>query len=338
MYKRNILIAGGMGFIGTAMVKRFVKKDNVTIVDRLDFGISEEIKHLVDNGLVEFIEEDLAELGVIHDRIRNEEFDAIINVAALTHIPSCSLFPNFAYESNTLSVLNILNNLPQKTKLINFSTSSTYAPENIGHKEDTSDLHPIDLYGWTKKHMEDLCHVYCEKDNLQILNIRLANAAGYGETNPKLIGTIFLQMQTNNSYVELGNLTPKRDFIHIDDIAWVINQLTIVWPVKAGKVEIINLGTGHNPISVKEIFDKINSCVKNKFSIRVSEERKRVIDRQLLCVDCTKLFKIIPEYNPQSIDDWLPKLVKDPNLRINNKLQENLNKKYGSRSKKIPTY
>lgn len=338
MHKRNILIAGGMGFIGTALVKRFAKNENVTIVDRLDFGISEEINHLVDNGHVEFIEVDLADLGHIHDRIKNEEFDVIVNVAALTHIPSCSLFPSYAYESNTLSVLNILNNLPKKTKLINFSTSSTYAPEDKGHSEDTSDLHPIDLYGWTKKHMEDLCHVYCEKNDLQILNIRLANAAGYGETNPKLIGTIFLQMQSNDEYIELGNLTPKRDFIHIDDIAWAINQLTIIWPVSAGKVEIINLGTGHDPVSVQEIFNKINSCVGNKFSIKVSDERKRLVDRQLLCVDCSKLFKILPEYNPQKIDDWLPDLVKDPNLRINSKLQENINKKYGSRAKKIPSY
>ena len=168
--------------------------------------------------------------------------------------------------------------------------------------------------------------------------IRLANAAGYGETNPKLIGTIFMQMQTSEKYIELGNLTPKRDFIHINDIAWAINQLTHVWPVKSGKVEVINLGTGHDPVSVKEVFDKINLCVGNKFTIKVSEERKRVIDRQLLCLDCNKLFKILPNYKPQKIDDWLPELVKNPNLRINNKLQENLDKKYGSRSKKIPSY
>ena len=46
--KRKILIAGGMGFIGVALVKRFTKNDDVTIVDRLDFGISEELKPLID--------------------------------------------------------------------------------------------------------------------------------------------------------------------------------------------------------------------------------------------------------------------------------------------------
>ncbi len=336
--KRKILIAGGMGFIGVALVKRFTKNDDVTIVDRLDFGISEELKPLIDQGAIEFIETDLASISSIHNRINESEFDLIVNVAAVTHIPTCKIFPDFAYNSNTLSVLNILNVLPKKTKLINFSTSSTYAPEEKEHTEKKSKLEPIDFYGWTKKHMEDLCNIYAKDKKLQIINIRLANAAGFGETNPKLLGTIFMQIMNNQKKIKLGNLTPKRDFIHVDDIGWVINQLSIVWPVREGEVEVINLGTGHEPVSVSEVFTKINACFDNKFEIEVDEARKRLVDRQLLCVDSTKLFSILPKYKPKKIDDWLPDLAKKPNLRINNNLQKLLDSKYGIFSKKIPTY
>ena len=99
--KRNVLIAGGMGFIGVAMVKRFSKSSNVTIVDRLDFGISEELSPMLENNLVEFVQTDLSQITSIHNRIMNSEFDLIVNVAALTHIPTCTIFPSFAYESNT---------------------------------------------------------------------------------------------------------------------------------------------------------------------------------------------------------------------------------------------
>ena len=112
--------------------------------------------------------------------------------------------------------------LNRKTKLIHFSTSSTYAPENQRHDEKKSKLNPIDFYGWTKKHGEELTKFYAERNKLKILNIRLANAAGQGETNTKLLGTIITQLKTG--IVRLGNLTPRRDFIHIDDIAWVITE------------------------------------------------------------------------------------------------------------------
>ena len=98
---------------------------------------------MLENNLVEFVQTDLSQITSIHNRIMNSEFDLIVNVAALTHIPTCTIFPSFAYESNTLSVLNILNILPSTTKLINFSTSSTYAPEEKEHSEEKSKLYQL---------------------------------------------------------------------------------------------------------------------------------------------------------------------------------------------------
>ena len=182
--------------------------------------------------------------------------------------------------------------------------------------------------------MEDLCHVYAKMNQLQIMNIRLANAAGYGETNPKLLGTIFMQMKKSSKYIELGNLTPKRDFIHIDDIAWAINQLSIDWPVELGSVETVNLGTGYEPLSVKEIFDKINSIYKNVYEIKVTDERKRKLIASYFVLIAPNFLNLSPNYKPKRVDDWLPSLVSDPNLRINNKLQKILDSKYGNQSKK----
>ncbi len=55
-------------------------------------------------------------------------------------------------------------------------------------------------------------------------NVRLANTAGRGETNPKIIGTILQQIQSGKAVVELGNLTPKRNFVYLYDIVWVVES------------------------------------------------------------------------------------------------------------------
>lgn len=326
---RHILITGGMGFIGTAMVKHFAKIARVTVVDRLDFGISPELESLLAEKKIELVKVDLADPSPLLNRIASGEFDEIVNLAALTHIPLCEDCPEFAYSSNTIATLNILSRLPKKTKLINFSTSSTYAPDTKLHVESSSDLYPVDIYGLSKKHMEDLTHYYSKKNLLGILNIRLANAAGYGETNPKLLGTIFQQILKGNSTVELGNLTPRRDFIHIDDIAWAIDELLKIWPVTPGVVSIFNLGTGYDPVSVEEIFYKIVRYCGRKINLKSVENRKRKIERELLCVDCSKLKSVLPHYQPKTLDDWLPALVKDPGIRVSDNLEKTIEKKYG---------
>jgi UDP-glucose 4-epimerase len=314
--RRAILITGGMGFIGTAMVKRFSETDRVTVADRLDFGISEEVRNLIDGGQVELIEVDLSRPSPIYNRVADGEFDGIVNLAALTHIPLCEGHPEMAYGSNTIASLNLFASIPSRTKVVNFSTSSTYAPDTKLHVETSADLHPVDIYGLSKKHMEDLSHYYAKKNHVGMINIRLANAAGYGETNPKLLGTIFQQIHSGVDTVELGNLTPRRDFIHIDDIAWAIDQLLQVWPVVLGQVNIINLGTGHEPISVEEVFRKIAVASGRDITLKSTEERKRKIERELLCVDCTKLKTILPHYRPKKVDDWIGALANNPGIRI----------------------
>ncbi len=316
---KRILITGGMGFIGTAVVNFLSINNHITIADRLDFGVSKLIDLKKDG--IDFFEVDLAKNSKLFDDIKNGAFDAIIHLAALTHIPYCEEYPDFAYSSNVLSTINILSRLPKKCKLIVFSTSSTYAPEDKMHDEDSSDLRPIDFYGITKKHVEELMNYYSEKKELEILGIRLANAAGYGETNPKLIGTILQQLHSGQSHVELGNLTPKRDFININDIAWVLGRLLYEWPVNKSKVEYFNVATGHAPISVKDLFYKISNHFGKDIELRVEKSRIRKIDRELLYPNPAKLFRLLPDYKPMKIDDWLGDLVKNHGLRLNSNIE-----------------
>ena len=321
---KGVLVTGGMGFIGSAVTRRLARSFKVTVADRLDFGISPSVQPLVNSGQIEFIETDLADPSDIHLRIKAGEFFAIVHLAALTHIPLCEKYPDFAYRSTVISALNIASRLPAPCRFINFSTSSTYAPEEKKHVEDSSPLKPIDFYGWTKKHVEELLSYYSEKRELSVINLRLANAGGYGETNPKLIGTILQQIHSHADTVELGNLTPKRDFIHIDDIAWVVEQLMDRWPVPKGKLEIINLGTGYEPISVQEVFEEIAAAFDREIRLTSVTERRRNLDRELLCVDPTKLKRLLPDYKPKRFSEWITDVARNPGLRIQNDIERKI--------------
>jgi UDP-glucose 4-epimerase len=149
MKNKNILITGGMGFIGPTIINRLKGDNNVVVVDRLDYGLPPILKNSIDRDF-EFIKADLSETGSIHERIGSGEFDVIIHMASISLIPICENQPDFAFKSNTISPLHILKSNTEKTIFLNFSTSAVYSPASIDHDEDDH-YEPIDIYGWTKK-------------------------------------------------------------------------------------------------------------------------------------------------------------------------------------------
>tara|TARA_B100001029_G_scaffold179724_1_gene190569 strand:+ start:3781 stop:4770 length:990 start_codon:yes stop_codon:yes gene_type:complete len=316
MKGKNILITGGMGFIGPTIINRLCRNNKVTVVDRLDYGIAPILKRSVDKEF-EFIKADLSEISEIHERIESDEFEIIIHMASMSLIPVCENRPNFAYQSNTLSPLNILKRINNHAVFLNFSTSAVYSPANQNHSEDDH-YDPIDIYGWTKKHTEELACFYSKKLDFPVINIRLANAVGYGETNLKLLGEILSQIKEGNNEIKLGNLTPRRDYIHIEDIAWSLEKLIDSNYVKNGDLQSFNIGTGYDPISVKEVFDLINDSMGGELKLIEDRTRKRPPEqeRELLAIDVSKLKKVLPDYKPKRIEEWIGDLAMDPGLRI----------------------
>ena len=190
-----------MGFIGPSIINRLSSSNNLVVVDRLDYGIAPILENSIINNDIELIVSDLSELSSIHDRITDGEFDVIIHMASMSLIPVCENRPEFAYRSNTLSALNILQANRKGAVFLNFSTSAVYFPAGKAHDEN-DEYQPIDIYGWTKKHAEELARVYSKMLNFPVINIRLANAAGFGETNLKLFGEILFQIDQGNSEIK----------------------------------------------------------------------------------------------------------------------------------------
>ena len=317
MKNKNILITGGMGLVGPAVIKRLIGQNNLVVVDRLDYGIASELVKSVNKDF-EFIEQDLSEMSELHERISHGEFDSIIHMASMSLIPVCEKQPDYAFKSNTISPLNILKSNTKHSVFLNFSTSAVYSPANKTHNEDDN-YEPIDVYGWTKKHTEDLARFYAKKNNFPVINIRLANAIGYGETNLKLFGEILWQIQEGRKEIKLGNLSPKRDYISINDVAWVVENLIDSNYVEYGQVENFNVGTGYEPISVKDVFNMINKIYDGKLSLIEDNKRKRPPEkeRELLAIDISKLKKVLKKYKPLKLEEWIEDLVLNPGLRIN---------------------
>ena len=102
------------------------------------------------------------------------------------------------------------------------------------------------------------------------------------------------QVLEGKRVIKLGNLTPKRDFIHTYDMAAAVE--TLLTHVEGG-IHTYNLGRGIE-YSVTEIVDAFSKAINEKIEIEVDQTRVRKVERQHLLADVSKLKSL----------GWTPKI------------------------------
>lgn len=180
-------------------------------------------------------------------------------------------------------------------KLFFSSTAAVYAISNEPHNEALSKVKPLDIYGLTKLAGERLFNEFYLNTKIPTIICRFFNAFGPNETNPHLIPEIQSQVNSGVRKIELGNLTPKRDFIHTSDMAIAVKLL--LENFEEG-IDIFNLGQGKE-YSVTEIVTAFEEALNHKIDIVQAPERIRKVEREHLLADIAKLKKFI---------NWEPKI------------------------------
>jgi UDP-glucose 4-epimerase len=105
---KTILVTGGTGSFGNAVVNRFLSSDinEIRIFSR-DEKKQEDMRHSLRDGRVKFHIGDVREYGSIRDALRG--VDLVFHAAALKQVPSCEFYPMEAVRTNVLGAENVLN-------------------------------------------------------------------------------------------------------------------------------------------------------------------------------------------------------------------------------------
>jgi UDP-glucose 4-epimerase len=280
----KILITGGAGFIGSAVVPALLKENyDVYVLDNLSFGNREFIDipdshfSLADIRNAEEVEEIIAELNP----------EIVVHLAAIHFIPYCNQHPFEAADTNIRGTMNVLNACKKTASLKKFFFASTAAVYPISDEpvSETHVLHPLDIYGLSKLTGEYLCKKFHMESGIDTIVCRFFNAFGPNETNPHLIPEIEKQLKEGLRTIRLGNLTPKRDFIHTFDMASAFKHLL---KLEGVGYDTFNLGRGIE-YSVVEIVEAFGRQLKEEIKIEVDPARVRKVERQHLLADVSKL-------------------------------------------------
>ena len=284
---KRALVTGGCGFIGSHLLDILVERGFETLaVDILFHNNFHNIEHL--DKKVELNKADIRDaeaLGRVFARFRPHH---VYHLAAHHFIPYCNEHPVEAMQTNLIGTQNVVDAsvAAGAEKLFFASTAAVYGISESPHRE-TEMPDPLDIYGVTKAAGEKIVNFATRGSSLKVRIGRYFNAVGNRETNPHILPEIVKQLKNNPSGpLKLGNVSPKRDYIHAADLADA--SYTLVNHANDETVDTVNLGSGLE-YSVEELVELFGGALGRKIHIESDPERILKNDRPHLCADVSKL-------------------------------------------------
>ena len=283
--QNSVLVTGGAGFIGSHVAERLLESGwDVHIADNCFAGS----KDLVPDGAT-FYETDIRS-GEFRRLVQAIAPRRIVHLAAIHYIPYCNDHPGEAFDVNVMGSRNVYRaarELDDLESVVFASSAAVYPPGDAPNREEDH-VAPVDIYGQTKLVGEDLLELFADEmgdAGVSCVAARLFNVFGDDETNPHLVPAILDQLREGDRTLTLGNLTPKRDFVHVSDVADALVALSDGFD---GSYRTFNVGTG-TECSVREVVGYVGGLLGEDIEITQTERRTRKTDRQHLCANVERI-------------------------------------------------
>jgi len=216
---KNILITGGIGFIGSSLAIALIKQNyQIILYDIRDNN--KGVKVYQDYKNIDFIQGDTNNTELLKHIFKTKKIDGIIHLAAVTRVVIAQNNPNECVRTNikgTKSLLNSIKNLPNKPWLIFGSSREVYGePKTLPVKENFEKKF-VNIYGDTKIRGEKLFVDFAKNYNNSCIILRFANVYGnqfdlFDRVIPRFIYAI-----ANRQLLTIEGGNQLIDFTHIDD-------------------------------------------------------------------------------------------------------------------------
>jgi UDP-glucose 4-epimerase len=297
---RRVLVTGAAGFVGIPVARQLLERGfEVVALDNFSVGSRELLEEVIEPRSI--LEVDLRDAEGVRHAVRDAAPWGVIHLAAIHFIPYCVAHPAEAVAVNLAGTQHLLDALleAEPQRLVFASTADVYEPAETAH-EETSPVGPVNVYGATKLMGEQLVGFHRPRQpGLETVIARLFNVYGPGETNPHVMPAIFEQLKTSRT-LSLGNLSPRRDYIYVEDMAAALVGLLAGAPAGA----TVNVGTGVST-SVKELVRSLERLLGERIEILVDPERVRPSDRPRLQAGTERRRAILPDFEPVALEDGL---------------------------------
>ena len=234
---KNILITGGAGFIGSHVVRRFViKYPNYHIynLDALTYaGNLENLKDIEDKANYTFLHGDICDESYINSIFKQHKFDAVIHLAAESHVDRSITDPLAFAKTNILGTMVLLNAFKELWKnnwtnkiFYHVSTDEVYGSlGESGLFKETTPYDPNSPYSASKASSDHFVRAYGETYGLPYVISNCSNNYGPFQFPEKLIPLFINNIIHNKPLPVYGDGNYTRDWLYVIDHALAIDLI-----------------------------------------------------------------------------------------------------------------
>jgi len=296
------LVTGGAGFIGRHVVQKLLTRGgDVTILDDGSAGLA--LPAASDRLTV--IRGDIRDPAAIGQALTGPA--TIIHLAALHHIPTCTADPGRTLSINVTGTQVLLDAAAKVgvSRLVLASSGAVYGWHDEALPEDAP-LAPSDIYGISKRTNEDQTTLWARQTGASLRIARIFNAVGPGDPHGHLIPDILKRLIEATEALPLGALTPRRDYLHVEDAAEGL--IALADDPAPTAIEAYNLCSG-TALSVEELARRLMGLAGRSLRIESRLGLLRPSDRPLLLGDPTKTARDLRWTARRNLDEALTAIL-----------------------------
>ena len=272
---KNILIPGCTGLLGSWMAESLLKSDitikGVALNQDLNFLLKS--KGLLNEFEIKYL--DIADKTSVDDYLKNNDFDAIVHLAAQTQVIEAIEDPIRTFKSNIQGTWNLVDSAMRKNlPIVVASSDKAYGDSEVLPYEENFPLNGIYPYEFSKSATDMMCKTYRTTYNLPVTVLRCGNIYGGGDLNwDRLIPGVIKWLINNETPILRSDGNYKRDWVYVEDVVNAYLKVTNALVENGLNVSDSYNFSSTDYLSVMEVYEKINEIHLGKYVEPIIENK-----------------------------------------------------------------
>ncbi len=300
---KNVLVIGGAGYIGSALLPKLLEKGyQVRLLDLLLYG-TEPIESCLTHPHLEIIQADFRQIDRVVEAMR--DIDAVVHLGGIVGDPACELDENLTIDINLMATRMIAEVAKGSGvgRFVFASTCSVYGASEH-NLDERSQLNPVSLYARSKIASEKVLQKMASEHFCPVI-LRLGTIYGLsGRTRFDLVINLLTAKAVMDGEITVFGGDQWRPFLHVDDAARAIMDV-LAAPLDLVHNQTFNVGSNEQNYTINQIAGIIQQHVPSAEIVRKGDGA----DRRNYWVNFNKISRALRFQPSWTVDQGVEQVI-----------------------------